>query len=87
MKQANDNFYIWYNKLKAAVSVRYVTDRAEFLITVEDAAPIVVYRQISPKGRKEWVSTSAIAPEIALKLGVLIDNYLRSLAKKSKEVK
>lgn len=84
MKQTNDDFHILYDRLKAAVSVRYFAGRAEFLVTIEDAAPVTIYRQISPEGRKEWASESDITPDIVIKLGILIDDYLRSLAKNSK---
>ena len=82
MKQTKNDFYIFYNSLKAAVTIRYFADHAEFLVTMENKAPVAIYRQSTPSGHKVWVSASGIAPDMTMKLGMLIDEYLRSLAKK-----
>jgi len=83
MKQTKYDFYIWYNSLKAGVTILYLPDHAAFSVEIQDAPPITIRRQLQPDGRKMWTSSPDIPEEITVKLGRLIDMYLRSLAKRS----
>jgi len=80
MKQTTIDFFIRYNGTRTGVTILYLSNCVDFLVHLNSQASVTLYRKELADNQKIWATRQEAPAELSIKLGSLIDDYLRSQA-------